>query len=59
MVEEKYTVCYSRVSTNDQKEDLKRQTEELEEYCKDNQIDKVIGIKEGKAKCGLPPMFKG
>lgn len=44
--EEKYTVCYSRVSANDQREDLKRQSKELQNYCEEEKIEKVEVIEE-------------
>jgi len=44
--EEKITVTYARVSSNDQKEDLKRQSEELKKYCEKEKIEKIEEIKE-------------
>lgn len=44
--EEKKTVIYARVSSNDQKDDLERQAKELEKYCKDNEENKVEIIKD-------------
>ena len=40
------TIIYSRVSSQDQKEDLKRQTKELKEYCKKSGLKKVEIIEE-------------
>ena len=44
--EEKRTVIYSRVSSHDQKADLKRQTEDLEKYCKKHEFDEIETIEE-------------
>lgn len=44
--EEKTTIIYARVSSNEQKQDLERQTKELENYCKDNQVEKIEVIKD-------------
>lgn len=44
--EEKKTIIYSRVSSYDQKEDLKRQTEEIKEYCRKNEIKKVEVVED-------------
>lgn len=43
---EKKTIIYTRVSSQDQKEDLERQTIEIEEYCKENKIERVEIIKD-------------
>lgn len=43
---EKTTIIYSRVSSAEQKEDLKRQTEELEKYCAKEQITKTETIED-------------
>ena len=40
------TVCYSRVSSQDQKDDLTRQTQVLEKYIKINQIKNVEYIND-------------
>lgn len=40
------TVTYARVSSNDQKEDLARQSQELKKYCQDRQIGNVTSIEE-------------
>jgi len=61
--ETKKTVIYSRVSSQDQKADPKRQTEELEEYCKENEIEKVeiieeIGFGMNYRKRGLRKLIK-
>lgn len=40
------TICYSRVSASDQKEDLKRQQKELKEYCDKQQFKNIIEIRE-------------
>ena len=39
-------MIYARVSSNDQKDDLERQTKELEQYCTDNDINDVEIIKD-------------
>lgn len=44
--QKKYTICYSRVSANDEKEDLKRQSTELLEYCEKKQISRIEEISE-------------
>ena len=44
--EEKKTVIYSRVSSHEQKNDLKRQTQELEAYCAKEDIEKVETIED-------------
>ena len=44
--EKKKTVVYTRVSSYDQKEDLERQTQEVEEYCKQEEIEQVEVIKD-------------
>jgi len=36
--EDKITLCYSRVSSYDQKEDLKRQSAKLLEYCDEKNL---------------------
>jgi predicted site-specific integrase-resolvase len=38
---DKKTIIYSRVSSHDQKADLKRQTEELKEYCEKADIENI------------------
>ena len=43
---EKETVIYSRVSSHDQADDLKRQTDKLKKYCDEHQIDNVEVIEE-------------
>ncbi|MBU1558058.1 IS607 family transposase [Patescibacteria group bacterium] len=60
---EKGTVIYSRVSSHEQKEDLKRQTESLQEYCKENKIENVeiiedIGSGINYKKSGLKKLIK-
>jgi predicted site-specific integrase-resolvase len=40
------TIIYSRVSSQDQKADLKRQTRELQNYCEKNQFRKIEVIEE-------------
>jgi predicted site-specific integrase-resolvase len=44
--EERKTVVYARVSSNDQKKDLERQIEGLENYCKGNDINEIEIIKD-------------
>lgn len=44
--DEKSTIVYSRVSSYDQKDDLKRQTEELEQYCNEQGIENYEVIKD-------------
>jgi len=44
--EAKQTICYSRVSSSDQKEDLKRQSEELLDYCERSGIEEIELIEE-------------
>jgi predicted site-specific integrase-resolvase len=44
--EERKTVVYARVSSNDQKKDLERQIEGLENYCKGNNIKEIEIIKD-------------
>lgn len=44
--EEKYTVLYSRVSAQDQKEDLERQKTELKKYSENEKITKIKEISE-------------
>lgn len=43
---EKVIVCYSRVSTHDQKEDLTRQTKVLEQYTIENNLENIIYISD-------------
>jgi len=43
---EKKTICYSRVSTHDQKEDLKRQTKVLEQYTEENKLENIEYIND-------------
>ncbi len=52
--EEKNTICYSRVSANDQKQDLERQKKELVSYCQKNEITKIQEISE----IGSGPNYK-
>ena len=40
------TIVYSRVSSHDQKDDLVRQEEKLEKYCKDNKLNNVSIYKD-------------
>ena len=40
--EEQKTIVYSRVSSYDQKEDLKRQTEELKQYCEKQNLETEV-----------------
>lgn len=44
--DEKSTVVYSRVSSYDQREDMKRQTEELQQYCKEKNEERVEVIED-------------
>ena len=44
--EEKSTIVYSRVSSYDQKEDLKRQTEELKKHCEEQGIENIEVIED-------------
>lgn len=44
--EERKTIIYARVSSNDQKQDLERQVEELEHYCKEQKLKEVEVIKD-------------
>ena len=44
--DQKLTICYSRVSANDQKKDLERQRQELQEYCTTEKYKNVVEIKE-------------
>jgi len=44
--EERKTIIYARVSSNDQKQDLERQVEELEDYCKEQKLKEVEVIKD-------------
>jgi len=44
--EAKKTVIYSRVSSHDQKSDLKRQSEDLLEYCKKKEFGEIEIIEE-------------
>ena len=43
-IDEKKVICYSRVSSHDQKKDLVRQDEKLRHYCKENNIKNVESI---------------
>ncbi|WP_372365382.1 recombinase family protein [Candidatus Uabimicrobium sp. HlEnr_7] len=45
-LEQEITVCYSRVSANDQKKDLERQRQELKNYCEQQKYTNVLEIKE-------------
>ena len=60
--EEKETIIYSRVSSHDQKEDLQRQTEELEQYCEQQNIEATkiedIGSGINYKKRGLKKLIK-
>ena len=61
--EEKTTVIYSRVSSHEQREDLKRQSETLKEYCQENKIENVeiiedIGSGINYKKRGLKKLIK-
>ena len=40
------TIIYSRVSSYDQREDLKRQTEKLKNYCREKKISRVETIED-------------
>jgi len=42
----KKTLCYSRVSSYDQKEDLKRQSEKLKEFCKEKKYENIELIED-------------
>ena len=44
--EEKKTICYARVSSNDQKQDLARQVKELEQYCEQKEINNIEIVKD-------------
>ena len=49
-INHKYTICYSRVSTFAQKDDLDRQTEVIHNYAKDNNhnnIKQIVDIGSG------------
>ena len=46
MQQDQVTVCYSRVSANDQKQDLERQQLELRNYCEEQQYSNIVEIKE-------------
>ena len=59
----KKTICYSRVSTHDQKLDLERQTKVLEKYIIDNQLINIeyindIGSGLNYKKKGLNKLIK-
>lgn len=61
--EEKETIIYTRVSSNEQKEDLKRQTEELKTYYQEKNIEKIeivedIGSGINYKKKGLKKLIK-
>lgn len=61
--EDKKTVIYARVSSNDQKDDLARQTAKLKEYCVDNnmqdfEIIKDIGSGINYKKRGIKKLIK-
>lgn len=61
--ETRKTVIYARVSSNEQKNDLKRQTEELKEYCERQQLKEVevledIGSGINYKKRGLKKLIK-
>jgi predicted site-specific integrase-resolvase len=43
-IDDKKVICYSRVSSHDQKKDLIRQDEKLRHYCKENKINNVESI---------------
>jgi putative resolvase len=43
-IHDKKIICYSRVSSHDQKKDLIRQDEKLRHYCKENQFDNIESI---------------
>jgi predicted site-specific integrase-resolvase len=43
---DKITLCYSRVSSYDQKEDLKRQSNILLNYCEDKQLNNIELIED-------------
>jgi len=45
-VEEKKTIIYSRVSSHEQKNDLKRQTKELKDYCKKKKLENIETIED-------------
>jgi len=44
--EDKITLCYSRVSSYDQKEDLKRQSAKLLEYCDEKNLKNIELIED-------------
>jgi len=44
--EDKITLCYSRVSSHDQKEDLKRQSAKLLEYCNKENLKNIELIED-------------
>jgi predicted site-specific integrase-resolvase len=59
----KKTICYSRVSTHEQKPDLERQTKVLEKYSTDNQLINIeyindIGSGLNYKKKGLNKLIK-
>jgi len=45
-IKNKLNICYSRVSSHGQKQDLVRQEEYLLNYCKNNKIENVKSIKD-------------
>lgn len=60
--EDKLTICYARVSTNDQKDDLKRQEQLLELYCSKHgykyQIISDLGSGMNYNKKGIKTLIK-
>ena len=44
--DERITVCYARVSTPSQKDDLVRQAETLETFCETNSYDNIQTIRD-------------
>jgi excisionase family DNA binding protein len=62
MRSERVTICYARVSSNDQKEDLKRQITLLESFCSANgwsyEIIKDLGSGMNCRKPGLRQLIK-
>jgi len=61
--ETKKTICYSRVSTHDQKKDLERQTQVLEQYVKEKEYNHIefindIGSGLNYKKKGLTKLIK-
>lgn len=61
--EEKKTIIYSRVSSYDQKNDLERQTKELEKYCENKEFEapeviEDIGSGINYKKKGLKKLIK-